>query len=134
MVPSPCFNDKPRIAAFIDRLPEVDRGSVVEVGLDWILVVMPCPTLVARGLLYFLFVVATRGWVALVVLAGGYRSSDSHGLLRGATDKHGITMVLRPRGLISSGRHWMLPIKFHEHALGQVLQALYLRVGWELLS
>jgi hypothetical protein len=58
-VPSPRFNDKPRVAAFIDLLPELDRGSVVEVGLKWILALMPCPTLVARGLLYFLFVVAT---------------------------------------------------------------------------
>jgi hypothetical protein len=58
-----------RIAAFIDLLPEVDRGSVVEVGHDWILAVLSCPTLVARGLLYFLYVVATHGRVALVVLA-----------------------------------------------------------------
>jgi hypothetical protein len=33
-VPSPHFNDKPRIVAFVDLLPEVDRGSVVEVGRD----------------------------------------------------------------------------------------------------
>jgi hypothetical protein len=52
----------------------------------------------------------------------------------GATDQRGITMVLRPRGLISSGRHWMLLVKLHECALGQVLQPLYLRIGWELLS
>jgi hypothetical protein len=31
-------------------------------------------------------------------------------------------MALRPRGLILSGRHWMLPIELHERALGQVLQ------------
>jgi hypothetical protein len=68
-IPSPRFNDKLRIAAFIDLLPEVDRGSVVEVGHDWILAVLSCPTLVARGLLYFLYVVATHGRVALVVLA-----------------------------------------------------------------
>jgi hypothetical protein len=69
MVPFPHFNDKPRVAAFIDLLPEVDRGCVVKVGLEWILVVMPCTTLVASGLLYFLFIVATRGRVALVALA-----------------------------------------------------------------
>jgi hypothetical protein len=43
-------------------------------------------------------------------------------------------MVLRPRGLIPSGRRWMLPIELHKCALGQVLQPLYLRIGWELLS
>jgi hypothetical protein len=69
IVPSPRFNNKPRVAAFIDFLLEIDCGSVVEVGLDWILAMMPCPTLVARGLLYFLFVVAIRGRVALVALA-----------------------------------------------------------------
>jgi hypothetical protein len=110
-VPSPRFNDKTRITAFIDLLPEVDRGSVVEVGLDWILDVMPCPTLIARGLLYFLFIVATRGWVALVALAVVVPPTPvaSSG---GATDQRGVTMGLRPRGLISSGSHWMLPSSF----------------------
>jgi hypothetical protein len=28
----------------------------------------------------------------------------------------------------------MLPIELHECALGQILQPLYLRIGWELLS
>jgi hypothetical protein len=28
----------------------------------------------------------------------------------------------------------MLPIELHERALGQILQPLYLRVGWELLA
>jgi hypothetical protein len=88
---------------------------------------------VARGLLYFLFIVATRGWLALIALAivvppTPMASSE------GVTDQRGITMVLRPRGLITSGRHWMLPIELHERALGQVLQPLYLRVEWELLS
>jgi hypothetical protein len=55
--------------AFIDLLPKVDSGGVVKVGLEWILALMPCTTLVASGLLYFLFIVATRGWVALVALA-----------------------------------------------------------------
>jgi hypothetical protein len=61
-----------------------------------------------------LFIVAMRGRVALVVLAP--RASS-----RGATDQHGITMALRPRGLIPSGRYWMVPVKLHERALGQVL-------------
>jgi hypothetical protein len=67
-VPSPHFNNKLRITDFIDFLPEVDHGSVMEVGLDSILAVMPCPALVASGLLYFLFIVAMHGWVALVAL------------------------------------------------------------------
>jgi hypothetical protein len=41
----------------------------MEVGLDWILAVVLYPVLVARGLLYFLFIVATHGQVALIVLA-----------------------------------------------------------------
>jgi hypothetical protein len=44
--PSPRFNNKPRVTAFIDLLPKVDHGSVVKVGLEWILALMPCPTLV----------------------------------------------------------------------------------------
>jgi hypothetical protein len=68
-VPSPRFNNKPRIAAFIYLLPEVDCGSIMEVGLEWILALMPCTTLVTSGLLYFWFIVATRGQVALVALA-----------------------------------------------------------------
>jgi hypothetical protein len=103
-VPSSHFNEKPRVTAFVDLLPEVDRGSVVEVGLDWILAMMPCPTLVASGLLYFLFIVATRGRVALVALAVVVPPALEPSS-RGATDQRGITMVLRPRGLIPSGRH-----------------------------
>jgi hypothetical protein len=106
--------------AFIDLLPEVDYGGIVKVGLEWILAVMPCTTLVASGLLYFLFIVATRGQVALVALAvvvpPAPRASS-----RGATDQRNITMALRPQGLIPSGRHWMLPIELHERTLGQVL-------------
>jgi hypothetical protein len=104
MVPSPRFNDKWRVAAFIDLLHEVDRGGVMKVGLELILVVMPCPTLVARGLLYFLFVVVTRGRVVLVALAVVVPPTPvaSTG---GATDQRGITMALRLRGLIPSGRH-----------------------------
>jgi uncharacterized membrane protein YqaE (UPF0057 family) len=96
------------------------------------LALMPCPTPVARGLLYFLFIVATHRRVALIVLAVVVPPTPVASS-RGVTDQRGITMVLRPRGLIPSGRNWMLPIELHEHALGQVLQPLYLRIGWELL-
>jgi hypothetical protein len=67
-VPSPCFNNTPHVTTFIDLLPEVDHGDVVKVGLEWIMALMPCTTLVASGLLHLLFIVATRGWVALVAL------------------------------------------------------------------
>jgi hypothetical protein len=132
-VPSPCFNNKPRVMALVDFLPEVDHGSIMEVGLDWILALVLCPTLVARGLLYFLFIVATPGWralIALVIVVPLTPMASSWG----ATDQRGITMLLRPRELIPSGRHRMLPIKLHERVLGQVLQPLNLRIGWELLS
>jgi hypothetical protein len=72
MVPLPCLNDAPRVAAIIDLLPEIDRGSVVKAGLGWSLALRPCVMLVARlasRLLYFLFGVATCGLVALVALA-----------------------------------------------------------------
>jgi hypothetical protein len=91
-VPSPWLDNTPRVAAFVDLLPEVDRGSVVKAGLECILVLMPCATLVASGLLYFLFIVATRGRV----------TSASSG---SATDQCGFTMALRPRGRILSGGH-----------------------------
>jgi hypothetical protein len=68
VVPSPHFNNKPRVMALVNFLPEVNRGSIMEVGHDWILDMGPCPTLVLRGLLYFLFIVATRGGVALIAL------------------------------------------------------------------
>jgi hypothetical protein len=84
-VPSPRFNDKPCIAAFIDLLPEVDRGGVVKVGLEWILAVMPGTMLVASGLLYFLFIVATRRRVALIVLAAIVPPAP-RASLRGVTD------------------------------------------------
>jgi hypothetical protein len=71
--------------AFIDLLPEVDRGSVMKVGLEWILALMPCPTLVASWLLYFLFIVAMRGRVALVALAVVVPSTPGASS-RGATD------------------------------------------------
>jgi hypothetical protein len=128
MVPSPRFNNKPHVAAFVDLLPEVDRGSVMEVGLEWILALMCCTMLVVSGLLYFLFIGAKRGRVALVALAVviPLAPGASSG---GATDQRGITMALRPRGLIPSGRHWKLPIELHERVLGPILQPLYLRVG-----
>jgi hypothetical protein len=81
---------------------------------------MPCPALVARGLLYFLFIVATRRRVALVALAVVVPPTPvaSYGSV---TDQRSITMMLRTQGLISSGRNWMFPIELHECALGQVL-------------
>jgi hypothetical protein len=33
MVPSPCLNDAPRVAAIIGLLPEINRGSIVKAGL-----------------------------------------------------------------------------------------------------
>jgi hypothetical protein len=102
-VHSPRFNNKPCITAFNDLLPEVDRGSIMKVALEWILALMPCPMLVASGLLYFLFIVATRGWVDLVALAAVIPLALGASS-RGATDQGGITMTLRPRGLIPSGR------------------------------
>jgi hypothetical protein len=77
------------------------------------------PTLVATRLLYFLFIVATRGWVALVALAVVVPPTPVASS-RGATYQRGITMALRLRGLIPSWGHWILPIELHERALGQV--------------
>jgi hypothetical protein len=133
MVPSPCFNNKPCVEGLVDFLPKVDRGSIMEVGFDWILAAVLCPMLVARGLLYFLFVVPTRGQVALIALAIVVPPT-SMASSRGATDQRGVTMLLRPQELILSGRHWMLPIELHERVLGQVLLPLYRRIRWELLS
>jgi hypothetical protein len=76
----------------------------MEVGLDWILAVVPCPTLVARGLLYFLFIIATHGRVALIALAVVIPLTPVASS-KGATDQRGITKVLRPRELIPSGGH-----------------------------
>jgi hypothetical protein len=133
MIPSPRFNDKPRVMALIDLLLEVDRGGVVKVGLKWISALMPCPMLVASGLLYFFFIVAMRGRVALVALAVIVPRAPraSSGV---TTNRRGFAMALGPRGRNSSGRHWMLPMELHERALGQILQHLYLRIGLELLS
>jgi hypothetical protein len=51
MGPSPCFDNTPHVAAFIDLLPKVDCGSVVKAGLEWILALMPCTMLVTSRLL-----------------------------------------------------------------------------------
>jgi hypothetical protein len=77
---------------------------------------MPCTTLVASGLLYILFIVASRGKMALIALVVVVPPAlgVSFG---GATDQRGFSMALRPRGRIPSGGHWMLPIELHEHAL-----------------
>jgi small-conductance mechanosensitive channel len=133
MVPSAGFNNKPSVAAFIGLMPEVNHGGVVKAGLEWILALMPCTMLVASGLLYFLFIVATRGWVALVALAVVLPPTPkaSSGA---AIDRRCFSMALRPQGRNLSGRHWMLPIELHECALGQILQPLYLGIRWELLS
>jgi hypothetical protein len=103
-VPSPCFNNKPCIAFFIDLLPKVDCGGVVMAGLEWILALMPFTMLVASGLLYLLFIIATRGRVAVDALAVVIPLAPmaSSG---GATNQRGIAMALRPRGQIPSGRH-----------------------------
>jgi hypothetical protein len=121
-VPSSYFNDAPRFTAIIDLLPEIDHGSVVKAGLWWSLALMPCITLVARlasRLLYFLFGVAMRGLVALV-------PPVPEASFKGAIDQCSVTMALRSRGQVPSGRHLMLPIELHERALGQ---PLYLGVG-----
>jgi hypothetical protein len=89
--------------------------SVVKVGLEWILALMPCPALVASGLLYFLFIVATRGRVALVALVVVVPSAPVASS-RDATDRRGFAMALKPRGRNPSGRHWMLPIELHKRA------------------
>jgi hypothetical protein len=116
MVPSPCLNDALRIAVVVDLLPEIDRRSVVKAGFGWSLAVRPCATLVTRlasRLLYFLFGVATHGLVAHVALATVVPPvpGASSG---GAIDQRSVTMAVRPRGQVPSGRHWMLPIELHE--------------------
>jgi hypothetical protein len=94
---------------------ELDPGihivmhSVLSIKPGVTLALMPCTTLVVSRLLYFLFIVATRGWVAHVALAvvvpPAPRASS-----RGAADQRGFAMTLTPRGRIPSGRHWMFPI------------------------
>jgi hypothetical protein len=104
----------------------------MKASLEGSLALRPCTMLVARlasRLLYFLFIVATRGRVALVALATVVPPvpEASSG---GATDQRSFAMALRPRGQIPSRRQWMLPVELHECAVGQILQPLYLRVGW----
>jgi hypothetical protein len=71
----------------------------------------------ASGLLYFLFDITMHGLVALVALVvvvplvPGASSGD-------ASDMCSVTMTLKPRRQVSSGRRWMLPIELHERALG----------------
>jgi hypothetical protein len=58
----------------------------------------------ASRLLYFLFGVATRGLLALVALAivVPLVPGASSG---GAIDQRSVTMALKPRGQVPSGRH-----------------------------
>jgi hypothetical protein len=70
----------------------------MKAGLEWSLALRPCTKLVARlasRLLYFLFIIATCGWVALVLLATVIPPvpGASSG---GATDQRSFTMVIRP--------------------------------------
>jgi hypothetical protein len=126
MVPSPCFDNTPCVTAIIDLMPEVDRGSVVKAGLKWSFALRPCTMLVARlvsRLLYFLFLIATRGWVTLVALAAIVPPVPGASS-EGATDQRSFAIVLRPQGQIPSGRQWMLPVELHECAMGQVLHPL----------
>jgi hypothetical protein len=81
------------------------------------LALMPCTMLVASALLYLLFIVATRRRLAHIVLAVVVPLAPVASS-RGATDQRSITMALRPRGQIPSGRHWMLPVELHECTLG----------------
>jgi hypothetical protein len=71
-VPSSCLNETPRVAAIIDLLPKINRGSMVKAGLGWRFDLRPCVAPVARcasGLLYLLLNVATRGLRALDAVA-----------------------------------------------------------------
>jgi hypothetical protein len=105
-VSSSCLDDAPRVTAIIDLLLKINRRSVVEAGLRWSFSLRPCVAPVARwvsGLLYLLFDVATRGLLALVALAivvppVPWASS------RGAANLCSVTMALRSRGHIPSGR------------------------------
>jgi hypothetical protein len=97
-IPSPCFDNTTCVTAVIDLLPEVNRGSIGKAGLEWSLALRPCTTLVARLvsiLLYFLFIVDTRGWVALVALATVVPLVPGASS-RGATDQRSFAMAIRP--------------------------------------
>jgi hypothetical protein len=81
-VPSPCFNDKPRVAAFIDLLLELDHGGSregwppVDPGHD-ALPHASCEEVVV------LLVRCYHARMGGPRCAGGCRSSDSRGLLWG---------------------------------------------------
>jgi hypothetical protein len=97
-VPSPFLDDAPRVAAIINLLPKINRGSVVKAGLRWSFVLRPCVTPAARwasGLLYLLFNVATRGLLALVALAIVVPPVPENSS-RGAANLRSVTMVLKP--------------------------------------
>jgi hypothetical protein len=65
----------------------------------------------------FLFDIATHGLVALVVLAN-VDPPVPQASSGGATNLRGVTIALRPRGHIPSGRHWMVPIELHKRTVG----------------
>jgi hypothetical protein len=97
MVPSPCLDDAPRVTTIIDLLPKINHGSIVKAGFRWSFAFRPCVAPVARwasGLLNLLFDIATRGLLALVVLAiiiPPIPGASS----RGATSLCSVTMALR---------------------------------------
>jgi hypothetical protein len=106
--------------AIIDLLPKINIGSVVKASLGWSFALSPCVGPVARwasGLLYLLLDVATHRLLALVALAIVIPPVPEASS-KGAANLRRVTMALRPRGHGPSGRHWMLPIELHEHALG----------------
>jgi hypothetical protein len=107
MVPSPCLDDAPRIAAIIDLLCKINSGSVVKAGLGWSFTLRPCIVPVARwasGLFHLLFDVATHGLLALVALLIVV-PPISGASSRGETNLHSVTMALRSREHVPSGGH-----------------------------
>jgi hypothetical protein len=95
-VPSTCLNDAPHIAAIIDLLPKINRGSIVKAGLGWSFALRSCVTLVARwasGLLYLLLDIAKRKMRALVALAIVVPPVPG-AFSRGATNLCGVTIAL----------------------------------------
>jgi hypothetical protein len=71
----------------------LDCGSITKAGLEWSLALMPCTMLVASRLLYFLFIVATGGWVALVVLVAAVPPAPGASV-GGVADQRGFAMEL----------------------------------------
>jgi hypothetical protein len=132
-VPSSCLDDAPRVAAIIDLLPKIDRGSIVKAGLRWSFTLRPCVAPVSRwvsGLLYLLLNVATRRLLALVALAIVVPPVPEASS-RDAANLHSVTMAFRPRGHVSSGRNWMLPIELHERA--RLNTAAFVYGGWVVI-